>query len=254
MGVDHHNDFMSEGFFRQGPPSREAAVKQRTHRRGVQCKYDKRYTAATPHGATQCGPCWARGSSAVKCRVTGHDCLSHGPAAPDFDSTLFGKYVVCAAKANNTGGLEGLVTAFDSASGEHVVTTAAGEKVEVYLGYVPAVRMTVSGVRCGARVVSHNAQALTRAPRSVQTLCRRRSRVWLRLLRRLRRLRRRSCRRTRRTPLMLVRTRAAHTRACLDFPSSFAYVPLWHTRSGRRGAGRRGGGGKGLDHRWSKPS
>ena len=115
-----------------------------------------------------CMFCWLSGHSSVKCRVRAPGCFNHGPdtklvrgsvvGGPDYDSLLVGARVKVDTKHPKQRNFEGVVTAFDSDTGLHTITTDAGEPLYHYLGYVTREGMAIVGARLC--VCSHAVGAL----------------------------------------------------------------------------------------------
>jgi hypothetical protein len=158
MGNAFHDAYVAKtddcphGFFRHGPPSASAAASLRSRRRGVAASHDARF-AGSAHGAVACRFCWLHGHSAVKCRVKAPGCYNHGPnetlvkgvpvGGPDFDARLLGERVAVHTSHPKLRRYEGVVTAFDAATGECTVTSDAGDTFRDYLSYVTCAGMDV---------------------------------------------------------------------------------------------------------------
>jgi hypothetical protein len=149
------------GFYRHGPPDGAASAALRARRRRVAAAHDPRF-AGTPYGAVSCAFCWLHGHSGVKCRVRAPGCFNHGPetklvrgsvvGGPDFDELLLGERVSVHTTHPKLRRYEGVVTAFDAATGLHTVTTDAGDTACDYLSYVTKEGMDVlSWGACGVQ-------------------------------------------------------------------------------------------------------
>ena len=177
---DFHKAFMKptedcpSGFFRQGPPHREAAVAVRANRLAAMRSFHPRQELkpGSGWGAEVCAWCWEHGVGATKCRLVGLGMSGHGPVAdergrggPDFDTTLVGKRVAVIRREGrpNDPVFAGVVTGFDAASGQHTIKTEEGNEVQAFLAYFGPQRLTITGAH--ARVTLREVLALTPARR-----------------------------------------------------------------------------------------
>lgn len=144
------------GFFRQGPPSAEAAAAVRQNRfeamRSLHPRQEEK--PGDGWGAEVCPWCWERGVGATKCRLVGLGMSGHGPVAdergrggPDFDTTLLGKRVAAIRREGrpNDPVFAGVVTGFDASSGQHTIKTEQGSEVKAFLAYYAKERLTIAG-------------------------------------------------------------------------------------------------------------
>jgi hypothetical protein len=159
---DFHKAYMkptaacSSGFFRQGPPSAEAAAAVRQNRfeamRSLHPRQEEK--PGEGWGAEVCAWCWTARAGATKCRLVGEGMSGHGPVVdsrgrggPDFDTTLMGKHVAAIRREGrpNDPVFAGVVTGFDASSGQHTIKTEEGSEVKAFLAYYAAERLTIAG-------------------------------------------------------------------------------------------------------------
>jgi hypothetical protein len=133
--------YKAAGYFRHGPPSKEAASAQREARRAALASSGLPAWAESVEGAERCCYCAAEGHGAPKCRVKGVGCSNHGPVAewrgrwvggPDACSGHFpiGCHVVCSQPS-----FSGTVTVYDRESGQHTLTLDGGGLRLEFLAY-----------------------------------------------------------------------------------------------------------------------